>query len=129
MQCPVMQSTLIKHKIKHSNTHQTCCQLGRMAVVPVCAPTHWLLLDSIMPCVGGNDAEALAEALYLFQTPSAMKPAEKLAQHCLLFSLTEAHNMAIGWPYPLLPEAESQASAGNTCLAFVPDPWTRTSRV
>lgn len=60
-------------------------------------------------------AEALAEALYLFQTPSALKPAEKLAQHCLLFSLTEAHNMAVGWPHPL-PGAENQASALHICL-------------
>ena len=65
-------------------------------------------------------ADALAEALYLFQTPSALKPAEKLAQHCLLLSLTEAHNMAIGWPYPLLPGAESQASASHICLTLLP---------
>ena len=55
-------------------------------------------------------AEALAEALYLFQTPSALKAATNVVQHCLLFSLTEAHNMAVGWPFPLPAGVDNQAS-------------------
>ena len=54
-------------------------------------------------------AEALAEALCLFQTPSTSPLADSLLQHCLLFSLTEAHSMAIAWPVPMPAGAENQA--------------------
>lgn len=46
-------------------------------------------------------AEALSEALCLFQSPSRLSQADSAVKHCLIFSLTEAHNMAVDWPYPL----------------------------
>lgn len=70
-----------------------------------------------------RSAEAVAEALYLFQTPSALKPTDQLAQHCLLFSLLEAHNMAVSWPYPLPPGANNQASALPICSFMILIPY------
>jgi len=53
-------------------------------------------------------AEALSEALYLFQCPGSVAQTDTIAKHCLLFSLTEPHNMAIDWPYQLPPETSNQ---------------------
>ena len=64
-------------------------------------------------------AEALSEALYLFQCRSSLPQAGSTVNHCLVFSLTEAHNMAIDWPYPLAPASSSdQVSITqlSTCL-------------
>ena len=55
-------------------------------------------------------AEALSEALYLFQCRSSLSQAGSTVNHCLVFSLTEAHNMAIDWPYPLAPASSDQVS-------------------
>ncbi|KAA6428868.1 MAG: hypothetical protein FRX49_00978 [Trebouxia sp. A1-2] len=57
----------------------------------------------------GNRAQkALSEALYLFQCRSSLPQAGNTVNHCLIFSLTEAHNMAIDWPYPLVPASSDQ---------------------
>lgn len=55
-------------------------------------------------------AEALSEALYLFQCRSSLPKAGSTVNHCLVFSLTEAHNMAIDWPYPLASASSDQVS-------------------
>ena len=55
-------------------------------------------------------AEALSEALYLFQCRSSLPQAGSTVNHCLVFSLTEAHNMAIDWPYPLASASSDQVS-------------------
>lgn len=49
-------------------------------------------------------AEALAEALCLFQYPSQLGPVDQIAKHCLLMSLTQAHSVPIPWPWPLPSE-------------------------
>lgn len=65
-------------------------------------------------------AEALSEALYLFQSRSCLPQGGTTVNHCLVFSLTEAHNMAIDWPYPLPPASPDQVSItqSSTCLNF-----------
>ncbi len=64
-------------------------------------------------------AEALSEALYLFQCRSSPPQAGSTVNHCLIFSLTEAHNMAIDWPYPLAPASSDQVGFTQlgTCLS------------
>lgn len=71
-------------------------------------------------------AEALSEALYLFQCRSSLPQAGNTVNHCLIFSLTEAHNMAIDWPYPLVPASSDQVSVTllstsvtSTCSDFI----------
>ncbi|KAL0020378.1 hypothetical protein WJX79_011139 [Trebouxia sp. C0005] len=70
------------------------------------------LLGSVHISGGGNSdsclPEALSEALYLFQCRSSLPQAGNTVNHCLIFSLTEAHNMAIDWPYPLVPASSDQ---------------------
>ncbi|DBB05752.1 TPA: hypothetical protein ACH3X1_012350 [Trebouxia sp. C0004] len=72
------------------------------------------LLGSVHISGGGNSEsclpEALSEALYLFQCRSSLPQARSTVNHCLVFSLTEAHNMAIAWPYPLAPASSDQGS-------------------
>ena len=71
-------------------------------------------------------AEALSEALYLFQCRSSLPQVGSTVNHCLVFSLTEAHNMAIDWPYPLAPASSNQVSItqlstslSRTCSDFI----------
>ncbi len=71
-------------------------------------------------------AEALSEALYLFQCRSSLAQAGSTVNHCLVFSLTEAHNMAIDWPYPLASASSDQVgfiqlgtSLSLTCSDFI----------
>ena len=114
MPCHAVQR-LIKRMIEHTKSHQILSAWPHGYCSSVFINSYITIRQQH---ARNNSAEALAEALYLFQTPSALKPAEKLTQHCLLFSLTEAHNMAVGWPYPLQPGAENQASALHICLAL-----------
>lgn len=79
-----------------------------MLAIPVCSTMSALAAHIRMMRFMKHDAEALAEALYLFRCPSSLAQTDRIAKHCLLLSLTEAHNMAISWPYPILPASANQ---------------------